>query len=66
MKKKGRVPDAIYERGYVYNFHFQLIWVTKYRCPAFTTPELVQDMKDIMNSMFYKPFTINSVFRMIS
>ncbi|MGN8833757.1 IS200/IS605 family transposase, partial [Selenomonas montiformis] len=29
MKKKERVPDAIYERGYVYNFHFHLIWVTK-------------------------------------
>ena len=51
MKKKERVPDAIYERGYVYNFHFHLIWVTKYRCPAFTTPELVQDMKDILNKV---------------
>ena len=49
MRKKERVPDAVYERGYVYNFHFHLIWVTKYRCPAFTTPELVQDMKDILN-----------------
>lgn len=31
MKRKERIPDAIYERGYVYNFHFHLIWVTKYR-----------------------------------
>ena len=48
MKQKERIPDAIYERGYVYNFHFHLIWVTKYRNPAFTTPELVQEMKDIL------------------
>ena len=47
-KRKERIPDAIYERGYVYNFHFHLIWVTKYRNPAFTTPELVQEMKDIL------------------
>ena len=48
MKRKERIPDAIYERGYVYNFHFHLIWVTKYRNPAFTTPELVQEMNDIL------------------
>lgn len=48
MKRKERIPDAIYERGYVYNFHFHLIWVTKYRNPTFTTPELVQEMKDIL------------------
>ena len=48
MKPKERIPDAIYERGYVYTFHFHLIWVTKYRNPAFTTPELVQEMKDIL------------------
>ena len=48
MKRKERISDAIYERGYVYNFHFHLIWVTKYRNPAFTTPELVQEMKDIL------------------
>ena len=48
MKKREHVPDAVYERGYVYNFHFHLIWVTKYRCKAFTTPDLVRDMKDIL------------------
>lgn len=47
-RKIERIPDAHYERGYVYNFHFHLIWATKYRCPAFTTPDLVQDMKDIL------------------
>lgn len=51
MQKKERVPDAIYERNYVYNFHFHLIWVTKYRNPAFTTPELVRDMKSILSKL---------------
>ena len=48
MKRKARIEDAVYERGYVYNFNFHLIWCTKYRQPAFTTPELVQEMKDIL------------------
>ena len=48
MKRKPRVEGAHYERNYVYNFHFHLIWVTKYRQKAFTTPELVDEMKDIL------------------
>lgn len=44
-KGKARLDGAIYERNYVYNFHFHLIWVTKYRQPVFTTPELVADMQ---------------------
>ena len=48
MKRKPRVEGAIYERNYVYNFHYHLIWVTKYRKPAFTTPELVSEMKNIL------------------
>ena len=47
-KEDSRLLDAIYERGYVYNFHFHLIWVTKYRKPIFTTPTLVSDMKKIL------------------
>lgn len=46
--KDTRLDDAIYKRNYVYNFHFHLIWVTKYRNLAFTTPELVSDMKIIL------------------
>ena len=42
------LDDAIYERNYVYNFHFHLIWVTKYRNTAFTTPQLVSDMTMIL------------------
>lgn len=44
-----KIEGACYERGYVYNFHFHLIWVTKYRNQIFTTPELVDEMKDILS-----------------
>lgn len=42
------IEGAVYERGYVYNFHFHLIWVTKYRNEIFTTPKLVDEMKEIL------------------
>ncbi|MGA3232665.1 IS200/IS605 family transposase [Lactiplantibacillus pentosus] len=45
---KSRLDGTIYERNYVYNFHFHLIWVTKYRNKAFTTPQLVSDMTAIL------------------
>ena len=48
MQRKERIDGAVYERNYIYNFHYHLIWVTKYRNPAFTTPELVNEMKDIL------------------
>lgn len=48
MQKKERVPGAIYERNYVYNFHYHLIWVTKYRMPVFTTETLVSEMKQLL------------------
>lgn len=48
MQKKERIPNACYERNYIYNFHFHLIWVTKYRKEVFTTPELRNEMKDIL------------------
>ncbi|MDO4647197.1 MAG: IS200/IS605 family transposase [Eubacteriales bacterium] len=48
MKRYERIPGAIYERNYVYQFHYHLIWTTKYRKPVFTTPELVQEMKDLL------------------
>lgn len=48
MKHKERIEGAVYERNYIYNLHYHLIWVTKYRNPAFTSPELVQEMKDIL------------------
>lgn len=44
-----KIKDANYERGYVYNTNYHLIWVTKYRRQCFTTPELVEEMKSILN-----------------
>lgn len=49
--KKERIEGAIHERNYVYNFHYHLVWVTKYRKPAFTTPELVEEMKGILSTI---------------
>lgn len=43
-----RIEGAYYERGYVYSFHFHLIWGTKYRRQVFTTPALVSEMKGII------------------
>lgn len=48
MQKKERIPGAVHERNYVYNFHYHLIWVTKYRKPLFTTKELTDEMKQIL------------------
>ncbi|TGA98863.1 IS200/IS605 family transposase [Sporolactobacillus shoreae] len=46
--KKSKIAGAIYTQTYVYNFHFHLIWITKYRRQVFTTPPLVQAMKAIL------------------
>ena len=43
-----KIPGAIHARGYVYNFHFHLIWTTKYRNKVFVTPELTEEMKSIL------------------
>ena len=48
MKKKEQIPGAIHERNYIYNFHYHLIWVTKYRRACFINGDLVQEMKDIL------------------
>lgn len=45
------IVGAIHERGYVYNFHFHLVWVTKYRHEAFTTPKLVAEMSNILTKI---------------
>lgn len=44
-----KLDNAVYERDYVYNFHFHLVWVTKYRHATFTTPVLVKEMKEILS-----------------
>ena len=43
-----KIRDANYERGYVYNTNYHIIWVTKYRNACFTTPELANEMKSIL------------------
>ena len=48
MKNKNKLLYSQNESGYVYNFHYHLIWATKYRCPAFTTYPLIQEMKRIL------------------
>lgn len=47
-RKLDKIEGAVYERGYVYNFHFHLIWVTKYRRQVFTTPELVEEIRQYL------------------
>ena len=35
----------------MYNFHYHLIWVTKYKKPVFTTPVLIDEMKTILKDL---------------
>ncbi|WP_251913429.1 IS200/IS605 family transposase [Lactiplantibacillus plantarum] len=43
-----------HERGYVYNFHFHLVWATKYRKQIFNTPKFVKDMSVILQTIANK------------
>ena len=54
MKRLERIDGAKYERNYVYNFHYHLIWVTKYRKAVFTNEALVAEMEDILRSLAQK------------
>ena len=47
----NKILDAVYGRNYVYNFHFHLIWCTKYRNQTFVTPELADEMKAILSEV---------------
>ncbi|MFC6253083.1 IS200/IS605 family transposase [Secundilactobacillus hailunensis] len=40
-----------HERTNVYDFNFQLVWVTKYRKPIFTTDERITAMKAILTEI---------------
>ena len=51
MQKNERIGGTVYERSYVYNFHYHLIWVTKYKKPVFTTPVLIDEMKTILKDL---------------
>lgn len=48
---KEKIKDAIYTRRYIYNFHYHLIWVTKYRNQTFTTEALSNEMKAILQQV---------------
>ena len=49
MKRKiEKIKEATYERGYVYNTNYHLIWCTKYRRECFINQELVNEMKTIL------------------
>ena len=43
-----KIEDANYQRGYVYNVNYHLIWTTKYRRECFTTTALIEEMKTII------------------
>lgn len=40
-----------HERGYVYNFHFHIVWTTKYRAKIFNSKNDVSDMKQILSKI---------------
>ena len=62
LHKKERLPGAVYERNYVYNFHYHLVWATKYRKALFTTEALVNEMKGILNELAdFKEIRIESM-----
>ncbi|QVI34637.1 IS200/IS605 family transposase [Lacticaseibacillus chiayiensis] len=46
-----KIQDAVYTRRYIYNFHYHLIWVTKYRHQTFVTRKLVDEMKVILQKV---------------
>ncbi|WP_424320864.1 IS200/IS605 family transposase [Lacticaseibacillus chiayiensis] len=48
---KEKNQDAVYTRRYIYNFHYHLIWVTKYRHQTFVTRKLVDEMKVILQKV---------------
>ena len=48
---KEKIKDAVYTRRYIYNFHYHLIWVTKYRHKTFVTDQLSEEMKQILSSI---------------
>lgn len=47
-RKRDKIKDAVYERRYVYNTHYHLIWCTKYRNQIFTTQSLATEMKKLL------------------
>ena len=49
--KRDKIKDAGYEKHYVYNAHYHLIWCTKYRNQIFTNQDLAQEMRDLLKQI---------------
>lgn len=49
--EEGTTHMIKHERTNVYDFNFQLVWVTKYRKHVFTTEKRVADMKAILKDI---------------
>lgn len=48
MTRQKVQQGTVYTRRYVYNFHYHLIWVTKYRHQTFNSDKLSSEMKSIL------------------
>ena len=46
---KEKIQDAVYTHRFVYNFHYHLILVTKYRHQTFATKKLWSPVNKIDN-----------------
>ena len=46
FKFKNEVSKPIKERSYVYDLHYHIVWVTKYRNHAFNNDKIVNALKD--------------------
>lgn len=46
--KRDKIKDAHYEQHYVYNAHYHIIWCTKYRNQIFDTPELAEEIHNLL------------------
>lgn len=46
--KRDKIKDAGYEKHYVYNTHYHLIWCTKYLNQIFFNTVLAREIKDIL------------------
>ena len=48
LMTREKIQFAVYTHSFVYNFHYHLIWVTKYRHQTFATKKLADEMKYIL------------------
>ena len=48
LMTKEKIQSAVYTHRFVYNFHYHLILVTRYRHQTFATKKLADEMKYIL------------------